>query len=285
MSNTEQNAMESQKAPTENNEDDRNKKHKEGGLSLSDRIQLAIAIGTLFSVIAVFVTLFFSQKATNMAYKPYIVMNPVNITFDWNSGGYQTWLMEISNVNKKSTIEQEEQNGEITGKITIPLTFLTEDNISKYSVVNIGVGTARDIVFSWDTNNLTRINDHLIEIDDKFIGFFEEGEKQDCFQIGDALLFTNKIQDSAMMYMLPEAAESWDLYFPVQYRILIEELIKHMSLKPAEFPLVILSIDCKDIQGKDYQQLIAVRVKLISYFENEDGSGGATYQLSPVNGE
>ena len=86
-----------------------------------------------------------------------------------------------------------------------------------------------------------------------------------------------------MMYMLSQADEPWTLYFPVQYRILIEELIKQDTFEAKDFPLVILQIDYLDIQEEKYTQFIAVRVNRMKFVENEDGSGEAMYQLTPVN--
>ena len=248
-------------------------------LQISDIIQIVIALLTLFSVIIVLLTLFENQKARNMAYKPFIVMNPINISIKWDSNGFSTWLTENSKLGTPITVEQDEN----TVHMQMHMSILEEDTVTGYTVVNIGVGTAKDISFKWDTNNLSRLNEYLVSIDDKYSDFFQEGEEQDSFQIGESLFFTNKIQESSIMYMLSQASEPWTLYFPIQYRILIEELIKQNNFNPRNFPLVILQVNYSDIQGKNYPQFIAVRVNRSKYLENKDGSGEATYQLTPIN--
>lgn len=248
-------------------------------LQISDIIQIVIALLTLFSVIIVLLTLFENQKARNMAYKPFIVMNPINISIKWDSNGFSTWLTENSKLGTPSTVEQDEN----TVHMQMHMSILEEDTVTGYTVVNIGVGTAKDISFKWDTNNLSRLNEYLVSIDDKYSDFFQEGEGHDSFKIGESLFFTNKIQESSIMYMLSQASEPWTLYFPIQYRILIEELIKQNNFNPRNFPLVILQVNYSDIQGKNYPQFIAVRVNRSKYLENKDGSGEATYQLTPIN--
>ncbi len=252
---------------------------EEKKMQLADKIQIIIAALTFVSVILVFLTLQENRITRNMTYKPFIVMNPINISVKWDSNGFSTWLTENSNVGTPGSVDADDS--EINMKI--PMSFLEEDTVTKYTVENIGVGTARDITFSWDNNNLSRLNNYLISVNKKYENFFKEGEKQDSFQIGDSLLFTNKIHDSAMMYMLSQADEPWTLYFPVQYRILIEELIKQDTFEAKDFPLVILKIDYMDIQEKKHTQFIAVRVNRMKFVENEDGSGEAMYQLTPVN--
>ncbi len=248
-------------------------------LSISDIIQCIIALFTLISVIAVFISLHEAKVARNATYKPYIVMNPIDISIKWNTEGYQSWLTEQwSNVGKDPTIEENEDGG----KLTIPMTFIMKDAVSEYTVVNIGVGTAKNITFSWDEGNLSRLKNALIGIDDKYIDFFEEQDFQDCFQFEYSLLFTNKIQNSSLMYMLPEATEPWTLFFPTQYRIMIEELIKQPTFDQESFPLLIMKITYDDIQGKSYEQHVLVRVFRTFYSNKEDGSGEATYQLTPI---
>ena len=157
-------------------------------IQLADIIQIIIAALTFISVLAVFLTLHENKIARNMTYKPFIVMNPINITVQWNTNGFSSWLTENSNVGAPSTVDIDDSKI----NMTIPMSFLEEDTLTKYTVENIGVGTARDITFSWDNNNLSRLNKYLISVDKKYESFFKEGEKQDSFQFGDSLLFTIK---------------------------------------------------------------------------------------------
>ena len=82
-----------------------------------------------------------------------------------------------------------------------------------------------------------------------------------------------------LMYMLPDATETYTLPLPMAYSILIHEIMKCASLPKNLY--IVLHIEYSDIQGKRSRDTIYISIGR-TYFENDvDGSGTATYQLVP----
>ena len=189
--------------------------------------------------------------------------------------GNPSWLDDGQGV--ESTIEENE-DGSISGSLQVPIIGITE-SFMEYSVVNIGVGTAKNIVFKWDEDYTQNLCDYLISCDARKEDFCVIGEESDVFSINEHLVMTNKENMMELMYMLPEATESYSLYFPVQYTILIEEMIKNGY---NDCPPLILYITYYDLQGDLKNDVLVIRIKRTFFYESEDGSGKALYQLVPA---
>lgn len=246
-------------------------------VTLADKINIIMTFLTFLSVVGVFITLHEMKVQRNAAYNPTIVMNPVEVSFEWDELGNETWLSkENEMVESASKINED---GSITGTIQIKI---IGEVFTKYSVVNIGVGTAQNIVFKWDENNTQNLNDYLISKDSQKVDFCEIGEGSDVFTINNQLYVVNKERKTELMYMLPEAQEAYSLYFPIQYTLLINEAIKSGYMNENVNPVLVLNIAYYDIQENLRRDLIVIRIKRISYQVNEDGSGKASYQLVPA---
>ena len=237
-------------------------------VSLSDKINMVMTFLTFLSVVGVFVTLNEMKLQRDTSYAPSIVMNPVEVSFEWDEFGNETWLSTENDMNRN-----------ITDTVSIEI---LQEVFTKYSVVNVGVGTAKNIVFKWDEDNTKNLYDYLVSCNPEMVNFCEIGENSDVFDINDRLLMVSKEGKVELMYMLPEAEETYSLYFPQQYTLLINEAIKSGYMNEYVNPFLLLNVAYHDIQGKLRQEVIIIRIKRMMYQLNEDGSGSAYYQLIPA---
>lgn len=249
---------------------------KKKGISLADKINIVMACLTFLSVIGVFVTLNEMKVQRNMSYSPSIVMNPVEVSFEWDEYGNESWLTTENQKIESST--EINEDGSITGTIKVPIIGLTEA-FTKSTVINIGVGTAKNIVFKWDEENTKKLYDYLVSCNSEKEDFCVIGEESDVFTINEQLIMVDKENMIELMYMLPEAQEKYSFYFPAQYTILINEMIKSGY---NECPPLFLHITYYDIQGKLKNDWLIIQIQRTFYYENSDASGKASYQLVPA---
>lgn len=248
----------------------------ERNVSLADKINIFMAFLTLLSVVGVIFTLHEMRVQRNASYNPSIVFNPVEVTFEWDKDGNESWIT-IDNQKVESSTQINE-DGSISGTIQIPIVSLM-DSFTEYSVVNVGVGTAKNIVFHWNENNTQKLYEYLLLCSPEKSDFCVIGEMSDNFSINNTLVMTNKESKVQLMYMLPEAEETYSLLFPPQYTLLINEAIKSGGMKGDNNPYLTLKVSYQDIQGNTKSDLIIVLIKRTLLEEKPDGSGKATYQL------
>ena len=220
-------------------------------LSYGDIINIVVAVFTLLSVIGVFWTILEMRRDRDAAYRPAIVMNPIEISFSWNEGD-----------NRDSD-------------------WLKTKLSSRFSVVNIGVGTAKNVVFEWDEHNTAKLRNYLIMCDSSKADFCTIGEYYDSFSlngVSDSAIMS-KEGETSLMYILPEANETHQLLFPIQYSILIEEIIK--TGYSLSIPRLTLYAKYEDIQGKKIKSTYSIIVDVSLHTTDTLTSGEAIYQLVP----
>lgn len=245
-------------------------------VSASDVIQIIIAIFTLFSVILTFCTIREMRIDRIAAYKPTVLINSVDYTISWNSNNEEEWLSSLPNNTNNSYIINED--GSITGGIHIPVSFFP-DGLECFSAVNIGVGAAEDIVFEWNNNNLSALSTYL-SVQNPAMDEFVTFGKSAVFTYGERMIITNSNSDVRLLYMLPNAIETYALPLPTAYSILIHEIIKYPLLD--ELPRIFLAAHYYDVQGKENTSDFIITINRTSYMQNQDGSGSATYQMTPT---
>lgn len=248
-------------------------------VSLSDSINIIMAILTFISVILVGKTLSEMQKARDAAYHPCIVMNPIEEKAEWDKDGDLLWLKEKTR-SIESTFEKGE-DGVIHGEMRFPMYLFNPSSLLKYSVVNIGVGAATEIHFEWFENNSQSLYQYFCSQDVTYKEFFTDGEKSDLFECNDTLFVLDKAKTYSLMYMEQEARKTYDLYFPAQYSILSGMIMKNYRQDTKPLPFLLLNIKFKDIQNKSFQEIVAISLTMIEKNENPDGSGSVTYQYNP----
>lgn len=243
----------------------------------SDIIQIVIAMFTFFSLIGVVFTLREMQADRNAAYKPTILMNATEYTISWDSDGNEDWLASLP--NEPNSSYKVNDDGSVSGTISLPVNIFPNNGMENFTVVNIGVGAAKDIYFEWDKNNLSRLSDYLIDCDPSKYDFCSFGESA-VFSFDKGLVVTDIDSNVRLMYMLPNASETYTLPLPTAYSVLIHEIMKCSSLP--EHMYIVLYAEYSDVQGKSTRDAFLVTLNRSYYEGSKDNSGSATYQLTPT---
>lgn len=252
--------------------------------SISDKINVFMAVLSLISVLVAAWTVHEMKIDRDAAYSPNILINPIDVTFSWDKDGIESWV-NTDGDNSNFTITQNE-DGSYSGTIKIQL--LTSGAFYSLPMANIGVGSAKNITFMWDSGNAKRLIDTLLEYDPSKSDFCEIGENSATFLYGDSYIVqVNNEQLCNLMYMLPatETDEDYSLPFPELYTILIQEIIKTALFRDSysnNGPHLFLTVSYDDIIGESYEEIIMIQLKRIYYSEAEDGAGSASYQLIPA---
>lgn len=254
------------------------KKREKIKLSTSDIISAISAGLTLISVVFVALTLHEMKIERNAAYMPKILLNPAEISFSWDENGKETRYNLKDNENNDAF--EMDENGNIKGTLEIPISYLSDYNSEKIDVVNLGVGNARDVVFEWNEDNLTKLNNCLIECDPTKRDFLKV-DKSAVFDFDGNIIMTDTPLDHRIMYMLANAQETYKLTLPMAYSILIHEIIKS-SPYDKELPYLILTAKYFDVQGNEHNEVFLVQIKRLISTTEKTGAGEAVYQLIPA---
>lgn len=238
-------------------------------------ISTVASIAAVISVIIAIITVHQMKIDRDAAYKPSILINPTQYEFSWDETGKSNWIASIVNEKAETNIDQE---GPLTEDIRIPISVLLEDT-EKFSAVNVGVGTATQVVFEWHESNIYNLNDYLIQCDETKKNFMEINNSA-VINYNSNIVAMGLPSNVALMYMLPEANETYEISLPTAYYVLIQEIIKSGG-KTNDIPYLKLSANYTDIQGNEYTDIFLFNVKLILKVEDESGAGKASFQLVP----
>lgn len=247
------------------------------GFSVSDKIQVITAIFTFLSLLGVIFTLSEMRKDRDAAYKPSVLMNAADFQVSWNSKGEEEWLLSLPNESNSSY--EVSEDGSITGTYSLPVNIFPDNELENFTVVNVGVGTARDVYFEWDQNNLSRLSAYLAECNPSKSNFGTFG-KSAAFSFDERLVVTDLDRSVRLMYMLPGAQETYTLSLPMAYSILIHEIMKCGSFPRDAY--IILYAHYSDIQGKNIDDIFYITLNRKYYSCAIDSSGTAAYQLAPA---
>lgn len=236
-------------------------------------------VGTIISAVLVLFTLFEMQKERDTAYRPYIVMNAIEETAEWDSEGDLLWL---KNYTRPSEITEEtDVDGTIHGTITLPMTLFKPSSFYQYSVVNIGAGAATEVTYSWYDTNSQSLYDYLCSIDSKYKSFYQAGAS-DVFDCNNNLFVLDKETTYRQMYIEPNSSQTLYLDFPAQYSLLTGMIMKNYKRDSSEqLPNLFLNVEFKDIQNKSFAETVMISISMVEKSEQSDGSGSVTYQYNP----
>lgn len=246
-------------------------------LSISDKIQIIMAILTGFSLIGVVLTLREMQTDRNAAYKPTILMNASDFNISWDSNGEEDWLVSLP--DKSNSSYKINADGSITGTVDIPVNIFPNNGLESFTVVNLGVGAAKDIYFEWDQTNLSRLSNYLAECNPSKENFCTFGEST-VFSFDKGLVVTDIDSGFRLMYMLPNAVETYTLPLPTAYSVLIHEIMKCNSLP--EHMYIVLYAEYSDVQNNSIKDAFYITINRTGFKSAEDNSGSAIYQLTPT---
>lgn len=246
-------------------------------LSISDKIQIIMAILTGFSLIGVVLTLREMQTDRNAAYKPTILMNASDFNISWDSNSEEDWLVSLP--DKSNSSYKINADGSITGTVDIPVNIFPNNGLESFTVVNLGVGAAKDIHFEWDQTNLSRLSNYLAECNPSKENFCTFGESA-VFSFDKGLVVTDIDSGFRLMYMLPNAVETYTLPLPTAYSVLIHEIMKCNSLP--EHMYIVLYAEYSDVQNNSIKDAFYITINRTGFKSAEDNSGSAIYQLTPT---
>lgn len=238
-------------------------------IPLADKINSFIAILTLISVVCTLYTLREMQIDRDMAYRPTLSTNPITLSFSWNGEEVDNWTI-ISETNSKSDTEDDSSHA-TTGIL---------DMTGEFTFENIGVGVAKEIRFVWDSDNTERLLDKLVELDRTKRKFCKIGNQVEFFYENRSLAM-GKETEYVLMYLLPEATESCKVLIPLQYILIINEIVKLPQYSGSDDAMFFLNVQYKDIQGKQHSEQLAFQVKRMLFSMGENDSGEVYYQLVP----
>lgn len=253
-------------------------KDEEKTMSLADKINIAIAVISALSVLFALITVVEIKKDRKAAYKPAVLINPIECEFTWDSNGNEIW-MESMAYNSAEKIEFNE-DGTLEGTINIPIKAISESGLEKITTVNAGVGNARDVIFEWDENNINRLNEYLIKCNEQKKEFMYI-DKSVVFTFNDGLVMTDIPGKHGLMYMVSNAGETYNIPVPMAYSILIHEIIKTKKYDE-DLPYLFLSAKYYDVLGNKTEDVFLVQIKPRFIKEDEAGSGKAIFQLIPA---
>ena len=183
-------------------------------------------------------------------------------------------MPDTSNSNHKVN-----DDGRITGTISLPVNVFPNNGLENFTVVNLGVGAAKDIYFEWDQDNLSRLCNYLTECNPSKADFCTVGESA-VFSFDKGLVVTDIDNGVRLMYMLPNATETYTLPLPTAYSVLIHEIMKCTSLP--EHMYIVLYAEYSDVQNNTAKDAFYITIKRTGFEGAGDNSGSAKYQLVPT---
>ncbi len=251
-------------------------------MSVGDIINSVIAFLTLLSVLGVVITIKEMRNDRNATYKPDVLINPIEITFSWDKDGWEDW-QSFSKQSVEASSEEKE-DGTIVGRIRVPIVTFNGNCFNNFTAANVGVGTAKNVIFTWNEGNTKRLSDFLAVADNTKEDFCTI-DKSIVFDYHNTLLMLDKELPFRIMYMLPaeRSEDTYTISLPAQYTILIHEVFKSgCILNSASNDLyLLLTISYEDLQERQLKDYVMIFINQKRCILNEDGSGTATYQLVP----
>ena len=150
------------------------------------------------------------------------------------------------------------------------------NTLPQIEVYNIGVGTAKDITFIWNTQkNMKQFMDILNSYEDINISF--EGNminiKTPSIDQGIGEPVSRQID-----FMLNSTQEYDTLTLPLSYYQLIKEIYIRTDVQ--NMPTLYLSVSFSDVQGKVYNKALQITPRISLLTQNPDGSGFCIFNLT-----
>ncbi len=221
-------------------------------------IQITISIISTFLVL---LTLFEMQAERNATYLPDISLSNTVAAISWDKNGLPCITQEAEDIVSKLADED---------------TIINK--LPQIKIYNIGVGTAKNICFNWDTNrNMKAFMDVLNPCDD--IDTSYDGNmlhlKTPTIEQG-----IGQSDESQFDFLLNSTQEFETLAFPYSYYTLIKETYIRTDNK--EIPTLYLSVSYLDVQGKAYNRTIQINTDISFLEQNPDGSGFCIYTLTSI---
>lgn len=218
-------------------------------------VQIVIS---LVSTLLVLFTLFEMKDERNAAYLPDILFGNTEVAFAWDSND--------------SITDTDEEMKNILSKTVREDTVIND--VPQLKIYNIGVGTAKDIIITWNheenmcqfINALEPYKDIEVTFEDDLVQIKRCGIERGAWLSDDA----------RFDFMLNSTREYNRIQLPVPYSDLIRELYIRNT---KEFPLLSLEVTYSDVQGVIYSKNMEISVQSYFYILNPSGNGCCVYYL------
>lgn len=221
-------------------------------------IQITISIISTFLVL---LTLFEMQAERNATYLPDISLSNTKVAISWDKNGLPCITQEAEDIVSKMADDD---------------TIINK--LPQIKIYNIGVGTAKNISFNWDTQrNMKAFMDVLNLCDDIDISFDGNMLHLKTPSIKQGIGEPDKSQFD---FLLNSTQEFETLAFPFSYYTLIKEA--YIRTDDKEIPTLYLSVSYSDVQGKAYNRNIQINADISFLEQNPDGSGFCIYTLTSI---
>lgn len=247
-------------------------------VGIGDIIDSIMAFFTLISLILLWYSIVEMKRDRDAAYRPSLLMNPIEYTITWNDKGEEEWLSS-SKPQKEGSVNILE-DGKVHVSLEIPVILFREDGLETISIVNVGVGAAKNIVFRWNRNNIDSLQKQLLEIDSSRKDFCSV-DKNITFTINKHIVAADMPKDYRLMYMLADAKQTYTIPIPTSYTILIHEIFKAAKEKEKDtIAHFTLEIEYTDVQGKRFSDTCFIFAKKVFSKDDLNNKNCVTYQLS-----
>ena len=220
-------------------------------------LEILTGFSTVISSVIVILTLHEMQIQRNNAYMPDIIFETTTVTISWgnpeNLDNYKSLVGADTDLNPSS--------------INIP-------------VKNIGVGVAKKISFTMDTDNYLSLLNLSNEINPE--NQYTYTQKDSRLTISNGLQefnFTASFRDDKT-FLLPDAEETYNFVIPFQYVSLLREIFLTLRASPNDIPDLQIQVFFEDVQGVKYNKTIILSPEPIFAVEDSDGNGLAIYQIA-----
>jgi hypothetical protein len=183
----------------------------------------------------------------------------------------------------------------IHSSCAFPLKESDEENPRwiRLNCLNIGVGVAKNIRFSFSPLNMERWLSYLkIEFPEKDYDWgysnggtttFSNLDKNGnilVYKLNGAEYGVSKNNVGKFLFFLPEADVSYDLTIPMGYLDVIREIYINEKTGNINIDPIIINIEYDDVQGRHYEQELCMNINNLILSLESDGFGYATYTIS-----
>lgn len=232
---------------------------KINSLSLKETITMLTNFATIISVIVVLLTLREMQIQRNNAYRPDIVFETVSVHLIWG------------------------QHDEDHYPGYSPNPFAKGDFNPHYLQIpsrNIGVGVAKNVTYSFDVSSFTQLINYLNEISDENNYTYHEIDGALLVKNGYWERWTSIPYNPRVLYLLPNAEETYDFLIPEAYLELLENVYFSCGDEPHNIPDIEINLSFEDVQGVRYTSKVFLTIGTYFYWEDDDGNGSSSCQIS-----
>ncbi len=217
-------------------------------------VNFLVSISSIISVILVFITLKEMQIQRDNTYLPNIIFETKQVDLVWGNQEYiheNPFIISTENVNPTSI---------------------------EIGSLNIGVGVAQNICFSFSESSFTDLLELLIALDTENKYSYKTSKNSMEIKVNDKTTIYSS-SETKKPFLLPNAEEKFSIYIPFHYTKLINRIYEIGNGELIDMPDIQLNIIFNDIQGKQYNELVFLAIKPLYLVSDMNGNGSLSYQI------